>query len=137
MAEVDDAAGDLGQSDFVDGNTSGNDYTYDDNGNMKKDLNKDVTNITYNHLNLPEVVSFTSNRSITYAYDAAGIKLSKTTNNNGNLTTTDYASGFIYENNQLQHFAHEEGRVRKNDFGELVYDYFIKEPLRKYARNIN
>ena len=129
LAEVDDAAGDLGQSDFVDGNTSGNDYTYDDNGNMKKDLNKDVTNITYNHLNLPEVVSFTSNRSITYAYDAAGIKLSKTTNNNGNLTTTDYASGFIYENNQLQHFAHEEGRVRKNDSGELVYDYFIKDHL--------
>ncbi len=132
LAGVADAAGDLGQSDFVDGNT-GTDYAYDSNGNMTQDLNKDINggDITYNHLNLPERIEFSNNanKTITYTYDAAGIKLAKTVNNNGLITTTDYVSGFIYENNQLQHFANEEGRVRKNYQGNLVYDYFVKDHL--------
>lgn len=129
LQSVQDTEGDLGQGDFKDGNTSGDDYDYDANGNMKDDLNKGITNITYNHLNLPLVVSFGSTKSITYTYDAAGIKLSKVVDDNGSLTTTDYAGGFIYENNALQHFAHEEGRVRKNTAGSLVHDYFIKDHL--------
>ncbi len=129
LALVSDSAGDAGQSDFIDGNTIGNDYQYDDNGNMKDDLNKGITNINYNHLNLPEVVNFNGNKSITYTYDAAGVKLSKQTNDNGNISTTDYASGFIYEDNSLQHFSHEEGRVRKNETGGLVYDYYVKDHL--------
>ena len=60
---------------FRDGNTSGNDYTYDSNGNMTADANKDITGIAYNHLNLPKAITFTGSRSITYTYDAAGIKL--------------------------------------------------------------
>lgn len=129
LLAVKDSRGDLGQGDFIDGNTSGDDYSYDANGNMKDDLNKDITNITYNHLNLPETVTFSGSRSITYTYDAAGIKLQKVANDNGTLTTTDYVAGFIYENDELQHFAHEEGRVRKNSGGSLVYDYFIKDHL--------
>ncbi len=128
LKSVKDIQGDLGQGDFKDGNTSGDDYSYDANGNMKDDLNKGITNITYNHLNLPVVVSFGSSKTITYTYDAAGIKLSKVVNDNGALTTTDYAGGFIYENNVLQHFAHEEGRVRLES-GVAKYDYFIKDHL--------
>lgn len=130
LIEVKDLAGDFGQGDFVDGNT-GTDYSYDLNGNLTQDLNKGISagNITYNHLNLPQTITFSGNRSITYTYDAAGIKLSKTVNNNGAISTTDYVSGFIYENDQLQHFAHEEGRVRKNYQGNLIYDYFVKDHL--------
>ncbi len=132
LIEVADAEGDLGQGDFVDGNT-GIDYAYDSNGNMTQDLNKDINagDITYNHLNLPERIEFSNNvnKTITYTYDAAGIKLKKTVNDNGQITTTDYVSGFIYENNDLQHFANEEGQVRKNKNGNLVYDYFIKDHL--------
>ena len=51
---------------FKDGNTSGNDYTYDANGNMITDANKDITNISYNHLNLPTQVTFTGQGSIAY-----------------------------------------------------------------------
>ncbi|MBO3699525.1 DUF6443 domain-containing protein [Roseivirga sp. E12] len=133
LAAVADAAGDLGQGDFKDGTNSGDDYVYDLNGNMTQDLNKDINggDISYNHLNLPERIEFSNNASktITYTYDAAGIKLKKTVNNNGQITTTDYVSGFTYENNQLQHFANEEGRVRKNKNNSLVYDYFVKDHL--------
>ncbi len=128
LSAVHDQAGDLGQGDFKDGNTGSDDYTYDANGNMKDDMNKGISNITYNHLNLPVVVSFGSSKSITYTYDAAGIKLSKLVDDNGALTVTDYAGGFIYENNALQHFAHEEGRVRLES-GTNKYDYFIKDHL--------
>ncbi|WP_305982389.1 DUF6443 domain-containing protein [Roseivirga thermotolerans] len=133
LASVTDAVGDLGQGDFVDGNTSGNDYAYDGNGNMITDLNKDIQSgdITYNHLNLPQTITFgnSSTKTITYTYDASGIKLSKKVNNGGDITTTDYLGSYIYENNQLQHFAHEEGRVRKSNQGNLVYDYYVKDHL--------
>ncbi len=50
-------------------------YEYDDNGNMTKDLNRGITDITYNALNLPTVVSFTDNSYIEYTYGANGQKL--------------------------------------------------------------
>ncbi len=128
LMTVTDAAGDLGQGDFVDRNTTGVDYTYDKNGNMDIDKNKDITAISYNHLNLPKTVTFTNNRSITYTYDAAGIKLRKAVNDNGSIKVTDYVGGMIFEDNTLQHIAHEEGRVRV-DGAALKYDYYIKDHL--------
>jgi len=66
------------------------DYDYDPNGNMVKDLNKDIVTynnnngISYNHLNLSSVVTVKASGSankgtITYTYDAAGTKLKKVT----------------------------------------------------------
>ncbi|MBS1755984.1 MAG: hypothetical protein JSU03_01770, partial [Bacteroidetes bacterium] len=117
------------------------DYTYDGNGNLKKDLNKDIGDATtdgiqYNHLNLPTIITVkkdaTHNKgTITYTYDAAGNKLQKqtidiSTTGKTITTTTNYINGFVYEsrttvpadaNNPdytdvLQFFGHEEGRVR-------------------------
>ncbi|NQY06107.1 MAG: hypothetical protein HRT68_07975, partial [Flavobacteriaceae bacterium] len=50
------------------------DYVYDANGNMISDKNKQITSITYNHLNLPKRVSFMnptggSDNTIDYVYD--------------------------------------------------------------------
>jgi RHS repeat-associated protein len=96
------------------------DYFYDDNGNMKKDYNKDIGNIgndgvQYNHLNLARVITIRKSGgavkgTVTYSYDAAGTRLTKSVNekdvtvvNNGTnfltdiITTTSYAAGFIYE----------------------------------------
>ena len=62
LAKVADAAlpvvdnGKLG--DFKDGtNGTGNDYNYDVNGNLTLDHNKAISSITYNHLNLPLVIT--------------------------------------------------------------------------------
>ena len=38
---------------FKDGVKQANEYVYDANGNLTKDLNKGISNITYNVLNLP------------------------------------------------------------------------------------
>src|SRR5438093_10859871 len=56
--------------------TNALDYSYDDNGNLKQDNNKDIASITYNYLNLPEVIT-TAKGTITYTYDATGNKPKK------------------------------------------------------------
>jgi len=96
---------------FTDGNTSGNDYTYDANGNMLTDKNKGITtNIVYNYLNLPErIVKGTS--SITYQYDATGRKLGQDTLYAVGSKFTEYIGPWVFENNQLMFMQHDEGRV--------------------------
>jgi RHS repeat-associated protein len=128
------------------------DYLYDGNGNLTKDLNKDIDDATvdgieYNHLNLPWRITIksgvTSNKgTVTYIYDATGNKLEKIVNeaasaSNGNTsktTSTSYLNGYVYENNIRQFMSHEEGRIREKkkangDFDRFVYDYFIKDHL--------
>lgn len=99
---------------FLDGNASGNDYSYDSNGNMIRDNNKDIINISYNHLNLPERVRFENGNYVDFTYDAAGIKIKKESLTGASLTTIDYVSGKQYRNNNLEFFQHAEGRVVKN-----------------------
>ena len=104
---------------FKDGGNTHSDYSYDDNGNMVQDLNKGIYNITYNHLNLPEVIYFDDQSSIPaihYVYDATGVKLSKSVIEEGTIKT-EYAGGFIYNNAdtgqfKLQFFTHPEGYVK-------------------------
>ena len=96
---------------FYDGNTSGNDYDYDLNGNMKFDKNKGITaNITYNYMNLPELVTKGGN-TIRYIYDATGSKLAQVVTMGTQPKRTDYIGEFVYEENQLQFIQTEEGRI--------------------------
>ncbi len=119
------------------------DYSYDNNGNLVKDLNKNIgissaSGISYNHLNLPYRIYVGGKDTITYIYDATGNKLQKRVCDSlkGTLTmTTDYLGGFVYENSVLQFLGHEEGRVRLNHNVSVnsptvfVYDYFVKDHL--------
>lgn len=43
-------------------------YEYDKNGNLAKDLNKKISEIQYNILNLPSHISFADGSSIEYEY---------------------------------------------------------------------
>ncbi|MCP9201291.1 DUF6443 domain-containing protein [Gramella sp. GC03-9] len=105
---------------FEDGTNTGDDYMYDPNGNLTSDANKGITNITYNHLNLPVDVEFngSSSQTIHYAYDATGVKLRKVIPGK----TTDYAGNFIYEGGTLQFFSTSEGYV-SYDNGQFNYVY--------------
>lgn len=106
------------------------DYAYDSNGNMTSDSNKGISNISYNHLNLPTLVNVSSQQgSITYTYDAAGIKQKKYVSGAGiSPTTTEYAGNYIYENGTLQFFSHSEGYV-KYENGSFDYVYQYKDHL--------
>ncbi|MCK8479024.1 DUF6443 domain-containing protein [Psychroserpens algicola] len=111
---------------FIDGNTVGDDYDYDANGNITFDKNKGVTTITYNHLNLPTQVEFnnSSSENIDYIYDATGLKMKKVVNDNGNITSTEYAGNFVYENSVLKLFSHPEGYVEPDGINyQYIYQY--------------
>jgi RHS repeat-associated protein len=92
------------------------DYSYDVNGNLVEDRNKGIASITYNHLNLPSVITLAAKGTITYIYDAAGNKLQKKVHDVSGPQPVDkvttYIGGFEYENDQLQFISHEEGRIR-------------------------
>ena len=64
-----------GAMDFKDGANEQVEYTWDANGNMTSDLNKGISEIKYNILNLPEKITH-NNGHITYiTYGADGRKL--------------------------------------------------------------
>lgn len=114
---------------FSDGNATGNDYAYDDYGNMVKDLNKGIgtatTNgITYNHLRLPVKITFAGGNTIEYLYNATGQKLQKKVTEGAVISTTDYIDGFVYFNTTLKFFPTSEGYVNNTVVnGNNVYNY--------------
>ena len=98
---------------FIDGTNTGNDYEYDEFGNMLLDRNKGITSIEYNHLNLPRRINFASGGNIIYIYNAQGVKLQKTVNNpNSTQASTRYRGGFQYDNNTLQFVHTAEGYIK-------------------------
>lgn len=139
--------------------TAAVDYGYDNNNNLTSDKNKDITSITYNILNLPNVVT-TSKGTVSYIYDAMGQKLAKITyESNGTIsstattisTTTTYISGFVYQSikygtsslvqlqdtDNIQLYGQDEGRIRAlyynagnpNLLTGLIFDYFLKDHI--------
>ncbi len=132
---IDSANSDYG---FKDVNISQNDYIYDANGNLTSDVNKDITSITYNHLNLPEQIIITdgfNDQFISYIYDANGVKLKKSVSPLAGVTTeTSYAGNYVYLKHisvfnpnavdVLKFFNHSEGYVDVNGSSySYVYQY--------------
>jgi len=136
LSKVDDISNNT--SGFNDFNKTGDDYTYDANGNIITDKNKNITAIEYNHLNLPEKITFGTTGSIEYIYNAAGQKLEKIVTQGTIVNTTNYLGGFQYKDNVLEFFPTAEGYV-KNTAGVYSYVFQYKDHLGNirvsYAKN--
>ena len=113
-----------GGFEFKDGVKQANEYAYDANGNLTKDLNKGITNISYNCLNLPNAVTFSDGSTITYTYGADGTKLRTVHKIGSATTTTDYCGNVIYENGVQKLLLTEEGYVTLSD---SKYHYYLKD----------
>ena len=113
-----------GGTNFINGANTNNEYTYDQNGNLTKDSNKGIANITYNLLSLPQVVTFSDGSTIRYMYSADGTKLRTTHVINGVTTTTDYCGNVIYENGTAKRLLTDEGYV---DLTTNTYYYYLKD----------
>ena len=127
LSRVDDAAAASaynGGFEFKDGVKQANEYTYDSNGNLTKDLNKGISNISYNCLNLPSAVTFSDGSTIAYTYGADGTKLKTVHKIGSTTTTTDYCGNVIYENGVQKLLLTEEGYVTLSD-GK--YHYYLKD----------
>ncbi len=134
LEKVEDAQlGQVNDQGFIDGASGTDDYSYDLNGNMITDANKQIVSIDYNHLHLPNRIEIESRINnninyIDYIYDATGVKLEKRVtdydneiNGDPTNTITQYAGNYIYkQENQLQamnlkFFSHPEGYVEPKD----------------------
>jgi RHS repeat-associated protein len=126
ITAIADSYGNLGFADLA---STTEEYQYDANGNMIEDKNKGISQIRYNRMNLPEVITFSNGNEIHYLYDAGGSKLQKIAiPAAGGQTTTDYSGGFVYTNNSIDFFAFSEGRVRKVG-ANWQYQYDLKDHL--------
>jgi hypothetical protein len=99
---VNDFTSYLGDFKYDAATKTGTDYYYDDNGNLKKDLNKNIKDntydgIEYNHLNLPTKIRVLNKGTIDYEYDATGNKTRKITTEGSLKTVTTYLAGFVYQ----------------------------------------
>ncbi|GAA3942047.1 hypothetical protein [Hymenobacter algoricola] len=62
---------------YIGSSVAVDEYRYDASGNLTSDVNKGIASITYNQLNLPQVITFTNNNIIRFAYTAAGTKVNR------------------------------------------------------------
>ena len=120
-------------------------YTFNKNGAMTKDLNKGISSVAYNSLNLPltmDIKSPVAEARNEYTYTATGAKLKVvkkwnpnysttpvigTTINTSLLTlneTTDYIGNKIYENGILKRILTDNGYIEGN-----TYYFYIKDHL--------
>ena len=111
---------------FVDRANVANEYTYDANGNLTKDLNRNITSISYNTLNLPSVITFADGNTITYGYDAAGSKLSVAYKSGSTIAKTEYAGNKVYKNGTLSMILTEEGYLTLAGTTPTYY-YYLKD----------
>lgn len=131
-----DVAGDGGDEIYFRDNghviESDEEYGYDLNGNLKKDDNKGITSVAYNHLNLPERVEVAGKGHIRFVYTASGLKLRKEVYDISDQLTgaTDYAGQFVYSPEGT--FVHTpEGRALHEPATDQVwrYEYHLKDHL--------
>ena len=106
---------------FKDGAKLETEYFYDANGNLIKDLNKNIADIQYNFLNLPCLLTFSDGSAITYTYDAGGRKLRTVHKIKGVVTTTDYCGNLIYENGIAKMLLTEAGHISMPDEDYYFY----------------
>lgn len=134
-----------------------NAFTYDQNGNTTKDLNKSISSIQYNLLNLPRRITYSDGSMATYTYTSLGEKVqvvystSQTTasqpstniveasedmkgSRDNNLrtamvpTTMNYCGNVIYNGNSLSRILLDgEGYATISKIP--TYYFFIKDHL--------
>ena len=105
-----------GGFEFKDAVKQANEYAYDNNGNLTKDLNKGIEEIQYNSLNLPKLIKFKD--------QSTGTKLRVEHKIGSSTTRTTYCRNVIYEGSIAKYLLTEEGYVSL-DNGE--YYYYLKD----------
>ncbi len=133
LKSVTDAMGSAQNNGFSDnGQFGSSEYFYDANGNMQRDINKNLWVDDYNFMNLPQKIRIISaeNNTIAHLYDASGTKRAKQTKTDASpLDQTNYIANFVYENNQLQFILTSEGRIMMQNEDTYEYQYFLKDHL--------
>ena len=133
VVKIDDQVEDptyKGVFNFMDGANEEIEYEYDKNGNLVKDLNKNISKIEYNLLNLPSKITFGDGKTITYVYDASGVKLlaSYKTAHPASSHSIAYCGNMIYEDDTFKQVLFDGGYITFTDT-KPMYHYYLKDHL--------
>ena len=125
---------------FKDGSNQNNDFSYDVDGNLIGDENKQMS-IEYNSINQPAIVTLSDGSEIHYKYDAIGTRLSQEVYDAGEnlVSKVDYVGNYLYVDDELQTIFHEEGRLVTPSFTNLISNTATREAntLEGYAANLS
>ena len=105
------------------------------NGNMITDANKQLSNLSYDHNNMPTHIEISDHHKmeIDDIYSASGEKLKKIAHKDFQLLDkTDYILNFVYKNDKLIYVITEEGKITLNQEGKPLYEYDQKH-LKKWT----
>ena len=112
---------------FKDGAKQADEYAYDANGNLTKDLNAGVSNIQYNCLNLPLRIDFSAGGFAQYGYTMDGVKRRKQympEPDSRSPVTIAYCGNVVYEESKACLLLTDEGYVTLDD---NKYHYYLKD----------
>lgn len=133
LTKVEDSAADADQPTyygafhFNDGADSDLEYAYDWNGNVTKDLNKGITEIKYNALNLPSRITFSDGSTAVYTYSATGEKLGVRHVTASSNVYEAYCDNYIYRAGSLKRVLVDGGYITLS--GGTKYHYYLKDHL--------
>ena len=118
-------------SGFNDGNTSGNDYGYWNDGSLKYDKNKGIDSIFYNSfLRKVSRVKFSNGNWINFYYDGAGMLLKRIVHSSTINDVWIYMDDLILKNGLVYQYNHEEGRITyDNTNSKWIYEYDYRDHL--------
>ena len=100
-------------------------YAYNASRDMTRNLNKGISNITYNLLNLPGEITFTDGRKVKYIYTADGTKV-RTTYYDATGSQTlqvDYCGNYILRNGVVDRILTTSGYIKNDTVYSYVKDY--------------
>ena len=91
-------------------------------------MNKNISSIQYNSLNLPSSITYQNGNMASYVYSAAGGKLSVSYQTGTGNTSTQYCGNIIYDNNNLSQL-HIDGGYITFSGTTPQYHYFLQDHL--------
>ncbi|MBQ5473524.1 MAG: hypothetical protein IIT65_02265 [Lachnospiraceae bacterium] len=104
-----------GASDFFDGNTSNNEYSYNANGALVMDRNRYINQINYDYLGNMQKVVFGNHNLIEYIYAADGTRLRtihrSLGGSNSYVDSIDYVGNLIIKNGQPSMYLFDGGTL--------------------------
>ncbi len=134
---------------FVDGADEAEEYTYDSNGNITSDLNRDISDISYDVNNRPHRIRFSDGGETRYIYGLDGVKrraehvipgippvvsIGAAVSGATVTSTTDYSGEFVYEDGLLERIHLDCGYLSYRDFSghrltEPEYHFYQRDHL--------
>lgn len=119
-----------GAFNFVKGSKAEIEYEYDKNGNLVKDINKKISKIEYNLLNLPQLIIYENGNRISFSYDLNGTKrkVEYTSVSPANKHVVEYIENMIYEDGVLKQLLVDGGYVSFEE-ATPTYHFYLNDHL--------